>query len=402
MQDVADVYGTALTNVHEEWLAMGNAVPAIREFPDGAKEELRQVLYGSNSPFALTPREALDAYLLDAADNQKVAQEYLSFDAWLMGTGKAADRAHVLFDSSRIHEPHVFVRGNPERTGRAVRRAAPQLLGTSLAAPFRFGSGRLELASVIAHPKNPLTARVIVNRVWKHHFGAALVPTTSNFGLRATPPSHPELLDYLARRFIDEGWSLKRLHRQILTSSTWQQASVDRPNAAMLDPENRLLWRAFRRRVDFETLRDALLFVSGRLNLQIGGPPLALTASDNFRRTIYGRIDRSALPSVLQLFDFPSPDTHAPNRSDTTAPQQALYLMNSPFVQQQALALAERASQAAAASAQSPAAELYRLALGRDAASDELKRATAYLHSGAQLSELAQALIVSNEFQFVD
>ena len=398
MGDVADVYGRILTETYRKQRSaeVGERLDAP------AEKQLWQVLYGVDSPFAMSPREALDAYLLDAEQNRDLSQAYLTFDAWLIGTGQAADRAHVLYDSQRVHEPHIFIRGNPERIGRRVPRAAPGLLGESLSAPFTTGSGRLELANAIVSPDNPLTARVIVNRVWKHHFGTGLVRTASNFGLRADPPSHPQLLDYLAHQFMAEGWSLKNLHRMILLSSTWQQTSGDRPVCREFDPENKLLWRANRRRLDFETLRDTLLSVSGSLQLDVGGPPGSLTDADNFRRTIYGHINRSSLPTMLPLFDFPSPDIHSPDRPRTTAPQQALYLLNHPFVMRQAEQLAQRAAAAGDGTAAMTTSDLYWRALGRPPSDIELQQCQNYIASGGRWSELAQALVVSNEFLFID
>ena len=415
MNEVADIYGAQLTAVHAKWQATVRENPQLEKLDDPNEEQLRQVLYGLDSPFAISPREALDAYLLDAEVNRDLANAYLAFDGWLMGTGQAADRAHVLYDSSRVHEPHIFIRGNPERTGRRVARAAPQVLGAELSKSFHRGSGRLELAQAIVHPQNPLTARVIVNRVWKQHFGVGLVRTTSNFGLRADSPTHPELLDYLAHRFVREGWSIKKLHRWILLSSTWQQSSVDRPDGRKSDPENRWLWRANRRRVDYESLRDGLLMVAGNLDLKAGGPPTSLLAEDNFRRTIYGHIDRSRIPSILRLFDFPSPDTHSPDRAKTTAPQQALYLLNSPFVMRQARLVSQRALQETSGEPRPAIKNLYGIVLGRLPSADEVQYCLEFVHAGAEVvgeeagakandpwRELAQALLISNEFLFID
>ena len=199
--------------------------------------------------------------------------------------------------------------------------------------PFKDGSGRLELARAIASADNPLTARVLVNRAWLHHFGQGLVRTPSDFGLRSDPPSHPELLDYLASRFVAEGWSIKKLHRWILLSSTYQQASGDRPEARAKDPENVLVWRMNRQRMDLEALRDSLLFVSGQLDETIGGPAVNIvTAPFSKRRSVYGQVERQNLPSFFRTFDFATPNAHSPQRFTTTVPQQALFLMNSPFV----------------------------------------------------------------------
>ena len=195
--------------------------------------------------------------------------------------------------------------------------------------PFSRGSGRLDLARAITAPENPLTARVIVNRVWMHHFGEPMVSTPSDFGTRSTPPTHPELLDYLASRLQQDGWSLKSLHRLIMLSATYQQASFDQPECRQRDPENRLLWRFPRHRIDLEAMRDRLLFVSGRLDHSRGGRPVDV-ANDpkNGRRTIYGLVDRQSLPSVFRAFDFASPDQSTERRPRTTVPQQALFSMN--------------------------------------------------------------------------
>ncbi|MEE3373259.1 MAG: PSD1 and planctomycete cytochrome C domain-containing protein [Planctomycetota bacterium] len=407
MRDVADSYGQVLTAIYRETRAALRSNPDFVGFNNRDKEQLRTVLYGLGSPFAVSPREALDAYLLDAEWNRALSQAYLDYDAWLAGTGLAAPRAHVLYDSPRVHEPHIFIRGNPERVGEQVARAAPRLLGPELAAPFRRGSGRRELAEAIVHPSNPLTARVIVNRIWAHHFGRGLVATVSNFGLRAAPPTHPRLLDYLAYDLIDHEWSIKRLHRLILSSRTWRQDSRDRPAARQLDPDNQFLWRYRRRRVDFEILRDSMLSAAGKLDLQMLGPAIPLWQSGNARRTLYGHLDRSRLPTALRLFDFPSPDTHSPVRSGTTAPQQALFLMNNVFVKTRAAELAQRAIESAAAgnvdSTQAITTTLYRIALGRPPTAAELDRC----HEGLAAGELdwphiAQMLLISNEFLFID
>ncbi|MCP4507348.1 MAG: DUF1553 domain-containing protein, partial [Fuerstiella sp.] len=183
--------------------------------------------------------------------------------------------------------------------------------------------------------------------------------------------------------------------------STWQQTSNDRPESRAIDPENRLLWRANRRRLDFETLRDTLLSVSGNLQLALGGPPLPLTDAENFRRTIYGHINRSSLPTMLPLFDFPSPDIHSPSRPRTTAPQQALYLLNNPFVMKRAELLARQAG-AAENGAAATTNELYWRALGRPPSDSEVQQCQQYVDAGGQWSELAQTLMVSNEFLYVD
>ena len=209
--------------------------------------------------------------------------------------------------------------------------------------PFRDGSGRLELARAIASRDNPLTARALVNRVWMHHFGTPLVATPGDFGLRSDPPTHPELLDHLAARFMADGWSIKKLHRRIMLSSVYQQRSDDRPEARAVDPENALYWRTNRRRLDFEATRDAILAVAGRLDGRIGGPPMpSLTGTDAHRRTLYGFIDRLNLPGLYRTFDFPDPNATSPRRDQTTIAPQALFLMNHPFAIDAARAILSR------------------------------------------------------------
>ena len=277
--------------------------------------------------------------------------------------------------------------------------------------PFQNGSGRLELALAIASKENPLTARVLANRVWLHHFGAGLVRTPSDFGTRSDAPTHPELLDYLASRFIEGGWSIKNLHRLIMLSSVYQEASDIQPEYEKADPDNRLLWRRSRRRLDFEALRDSLLAIAGRLDTKEGGPSVQLTSQPfSTRRTVYGFIDRQNLPGLFRTFDFASPDTTSPQRHSTTVPQQALFLMNSPFVVEQAKSLASRPEVALKACVREKVQALYELAYGRPAAEDEAAIGLEFLAKEAEssksslnaLEKYAQVILLSNEFSFVD
>ena len=175
-----------------------------------------------------------------------------------------------------------------------------------------------------------------------YHFGAGFVHTPSDFGMRSDPPTHPELLDYLAGRFMDEGWSLKKLHRWIMLSSAYQQSSENNPHNAQIDPGNQFLWRKNRGRLDFEAMRDSLLATAGRLDLSTGGRPVDIIAAPySPRRTVYGYIDRQNLPDLFRTFDFASPDSSSPQRFFTTVPQQALFLLNSPFVLEQAKSMVQ-------------------------------------------------------------
>jgi hypothetical protein len=307
----------------------------------------------------------------------------------------------VLVDNDQPTEPVIFIRGNAGRRGDPVPRRFPQILEPE-GTPFKNGSGRLELAQAITDPTNPLTARVIANRVWAWHFGTALVSTPSDFGARSDPPSHPELLDYLASRLMEEGWSLKALHREILLSAVWQQASVDRPEARAVDPENHLYWRMNRRRHEFEAQRDAWLFAAGRLNNAMGGKPQDIeTQPFSTRRTVYALIDRNNLPGLLRAFDYPSPDVSTAERPQTTVPQQALFGMNSPFVQQMASALAARTADIADPTTR--VERLFELSLARKPTGEEgaaLREAVESQTLGWE--NIAQILLMANEFAFVD
>jgi hypothetical protein len=315
----------------------------------------------------------------------------------------APPRAMVLNDGKRPRDAHVLIRGSRDNPGPVVPRRFLAVLSGPERPAFNDGSGRLELARAIASPDNPLTARVWVNRVWMHLTGGALVPTPSDFGTRCEPPTHPELLDWLARRFVADGWSTKRLHRHIVLSNTYRQAADERAVAGRVDPQNRLLWRMNRRRLDWESMRDALLAVAGELDPTMGGPSVELTTAPfSRRRTVYGRVERQNLAGVFRTFDFAGPDLHCPMRFTTTVPQQALFLMNSPFVQERARALAARSAPEADPAAR--AQRLYRLALGRSPDETETEAALRFVASEPKepWERLAQTLLMTNEFNFVD
>jgi len=293
-------------------------------------------------------------------------------------------RPMALVDSPQPHNPRVFIRGNPGRPGEAVPRRFIEVLSGGKPEPFQNGSGRLDLARAIASKDNPLTARVIVNRVWTYHFGGlGLVRTPGDFGVKGEAPTHPELLDYLATRFMEEGWSLKKLHRTILLSSTYQQTSNARPDAAQADPENRLVHRMNRRRLDFEAMRDSLLAVAGQLDGSMGGRPVELTTPPFAkRRAVYGYIDRQNLPGVFRTFDFASPDTTSPQRYHTTVPQQALFMMNNPFVLEQARALVTKPEFQQPQAYEAQIHELYGYVLARKAESTEVDAGLRFVMNG--------------------
>ena len=254
---------------------------------------------------------------------------------------KKFEFAHVLAESGD-KDMHVALRGDLRKRGDLVQRRFVTILAGSDAPAYEEGSGRLELAQSVIDPSNPLTARVMVNRVWQWHFGKALVRTPSNFGVLGEEPTHPLLLDWLANDFINNGWSLKRLHRQILSSATWQMSSSFNQQRFDRDGDNRLLWRANPRKLMAETWRDTVLAVTGELDSSVGGPP-AHEILDSKRRTIYGTVsrngDRLVSDEFLRLFDFPAPRSTSAERAVSTVPQQYLFMMNSPFMKTRSEAL---------------------------------------------------------------
>jgi hypothetical protein len=263
----------------------------------------------------------------------------------------APARAHALFDVN-VTNPRlkpkdypVLVRGEVGNRGDLVPRRFLEVLSPDpkKRPEWRDGSGRLQLALAIADPKNPLTARVFVNRMWQQHWGVGFVETPDDLGNMSSAPTHPELLDWLAATFIENKWSIKSLHRTIVLSAAYQQSGQTNPVYAEKDPNNKLLWRFNLRRMDFEELHDSLLAITGELNLNYGGRPVAINTEEFAkRRSIYTLIDRSNPPELLTQFDFPSPDVASGRRYETLVPQQALFLMNSPMVIETARKLVDR------------------------------------------------------------
>ncbi len=328
----------------------------------------------------------------------------------------APARAMVLIDRGAPTPARVFLRGNPGNPGPEVPRQFLEILSGPERKPFAKGSGRLELAQAIASPANPLTARVLVNRIWLGHFGQGLVRTPSDFGVRTAAPPHRELLDYLAATFVEEGWSIKALHRQILLSHTYQQSSAFNAGHSLKDAENQLLWRMNPRRLDFEALRDTLLVAGGNLDPTLGGRPVEIAVdAPAARRTVYGFIDRQNLPGLFRTFDLASPDTTSPQRFVTTVPQQALFLMNNPFVVEQARLLAARRAEGKPGEETAAVQRLYRILYQREPAPDEVAAARQFLQSCPDRSagsnsataqtawdQYAQVLLQSNELAFLD
>jgi hypothetical protein len=339
--------------------------------------------------YVLTPRGDIDKAVQQPTDRTKTKKQ------------PRKPVIHALKEGQPVNLK-VHLRGNPAALGEEAPRRFLAVLGGE-ARPFRQGSGRLELAQVIAGKDNPLTARVFVNRVWAHHFGRGLVATVDNFGSLGERPTHPELLDHLAARFMAGGWSVKALHREILLSAAYQMSSRHDAKSYKIDPLNRLLWRMNRRRLEVEPWRDALLAVAGNLDRTLGGPSQDLSAVDNRRRTLYAAVSRHDLNPLLRLFDFPDPNLTSGQRAATIVPLQQLFVLNSDFMARQAQGLAARVT-AGPGSVQERIGRAFLLAYGRPPREREVRLGVKFLAGAGKgaWEQYAQVLLSANEFAFVD
>ena len=332
---------------------------------------------------------------------------------------------HAIRDAEKPADLKVHIGGSKDNLGETAPRRFLQILSEGEPPPFQKGSGRLELAEAIADPGNPLTARVMANRLWMHHFGRGIVGTASNFGQLGERPTHPLLLDYLASRLISGGWSLKSLHREIMLSATYGLSSAQSDRNAGLDPENRLYWRANRRRLDAEALRDSLLFVSGKLDAALGGPPQWLTENlawrkgpdgepdkysqpaewiltDSNRRTLYGFVSRRRPDKTMTLFDFPNPTAISETRFETSTPLQRLFFLNSTFLTRLSEALVSRLDGGGGDPAPARIRHIYRILFGRNPTAEELRLGRKFLRGNHQgWPQYARVLLSSNEFLYV-
>ncbi|MDH4455884.1 MAG: PSD1 and planctomycete cytochrome C domain-containing protein [Verrucomicrobiota bacterium] len=335
-------------------------------------EPMRQLMQDKLSPMSV-PVERADAFFTrkDLETTVRLSNERAKIDATHPG---APPRAMVLLDKPKPNDVRIYIRGNPARQGDPAPRAWLTMFGGK---KFTDGSGRLELAQHIASKDNPLTARVIANRVWMQHFGKPLVSQPSDFGVQTPKPVQADLLDYLADYLMQNGWSLKKLHTLILSSRTWQQSSRATPEKFTQDAENDLLSRFNRQRLDYETMRDAILTATGELEAaKQGGRAVELNAKDaDTRRTLYLKVDRYDQASVPAMFDFANPDSHSPQRFNTTVPQQALFLMNSPFMRARADAIAKATPPKGSTLDSEAIRAMYQRILARDPKLDEVELA---------------------------
>lgn len=417
--DVADVYGELFGKLHREWLAAlerasSEASPGGTIVPDEDQQhleinsailrQLRRHLYAPDTPTAIP--DHLAARLLNRTVSDTLSGKKGAIHNLHLSSAGSPPRAMILQENPHPGEFYIFRRGNPLDRGPAVQPHYLTALSGQNSAAYADGKRRLGLAHSIVARENPLTRRVIVNWVWQHHFGQGLVRTPDDFGTRGRPPAQPELLDYLAETFLEDGWSIKKLHRRIMLSLAYRQAAMENPAARAIDPENELLWRMPRRRMDLEAMRDSLLAVSEELDTTMGGRPIDFQATPAVtRRSIYGFVNRDIVSNFASTFDGPNPNSCTAQRPDTTVPQQTLFALNSEFIQDRATRLAKLAE-----SAQTDASQrvrwMYRRLFSREPAAEELEMSLQFVDTAAgdstRWQQLAHVLLAANEFVFVD
>jgi hypothetical protein len=425
---VADAYGKLFAETHKKWLqAMIDASieaespdkiipdddPKHSEINSPIYQQLRHHLYHEGTPTAMPVELAASLLNRTIEDNfrgKEGAIEGLHLDA-----PGSPPRAMILKESANAGPFYLFRRGNPIDRGPVIQPGFLSLGSKTKPATFPSGNLRLELARHIAHPNNPLTRRVIVNWVWQQHFGQGLVRSPDDFGARGDSPTHPELLDDLATQFLEQGWSIKQLHRRIMLTDTYRQAAIENREFRTRDPENRLLWRMPLRRLDMEAMRDAMLMVSLELDDSRNGRPFDLSAQPAIpRRSVYAFINRDIVSSFSSTFDGANPNACTAKRPDTTVPQQTLYALNSEFIQDRAESLSRKSlEQFPDANDQGRLVWMTRRAWGREPKIEELERMITFLRGGAterpadgwpvqRWNRLAHVLLASNEFMFID
>ncbi len=430
MQAVADAYGLLFADVNRRWLA--SLLDASSEAVDGAvlspdqdkrhteinsaiERQLRRHLYHRGTPTAMT--DEIAATLLNRTVRDNLGGRKGAIHDLHVSSPGSPPRAMVLREQAEVDAFHVFRRGNAIDRGEVVEARFLSALSPSGAKSFPDGGRRLALAQRIVQPDNPLTRRVVVNWVWRHHFGRGLVRTPDDFGTRGKSPTHPALLDYLAAKFLQDGWSLKKLHRRIMLTDTYQQAAIENADSRSADPDNRLLWRMRRRRLDLEAMRDAMLSVSGELDVaEIGGQPFQFQSSPVVpRRTVYAFINRDIVSNLASTFDRANPSSCSARRPETSVPQQALFALNSDFIQDRAVAFSKLAG---TINDSSEGDELrvrwmYQRAFSRDPDREEIRLALRYVNQKSKTTnggptgvdpwqELAHVLLAANEFVFLD
>lgn len=427
--ELASRYSQLFANAQQQWteLKASSAGKDATSLPDAALESARLLLADPKGPLAV-PADIESAFDAAVVSQLKAERDELARrEAAVPKFPEVMAVADAKPENLKVH-----LRGSHLTLGREVSRRLPRILSNAESRELTEGSGRLQLARWLASADHPLTSRVIANRLWQWHFGQGLVRSPDNFGRLGERPSHPELLDWLAKEFSSRSWSMKSMHRLLLTSAVYQQSTEFNAASALADPENRLLWRFHRQRMDVEVLRDSLLAISGQLDEAAGGTLLPtanrayVTSTANVnpaiynsrRRSVYLPVVRSALFEVFTAFDFADPSSLAGQRDQTTVAPQALFMMNSPFVLEQVRSLVELLLARPNASTADRLSHLYQMAYGRDPSETEMHRASEYLQlMQAEFSRadatatdaevrawisLSRAVLSANEFVYVE
>ncbi len=425
--EAAAVYGKVFAEQQRLWLqslleASSEAAPGGAVVPDDhprhliinspSHRQIRHHLYAPESPFDVSDEEALrltNRTIGDLMTGKKGAIHQLN-----LASPGSPPRAMIVQEDSNPTDTHIFLRGNPLARGETVQPKFLSAMSGEETPIYENGTRRLGLARSVISDSNPLTARVLVNGVWQNHFGSGLVRTPDDFGTRGEAPTHPELLDYLADQFRKNGWSMKWLHRQIMLSRAYHQGAIENEHSREVDPENKLLWRMPRRRLDF----DSMLAASDELDITMGGKPIDLNASPAIpRRSVYGFVNRDIIANLMSTFDPANPNACTAQRPETTVPQQALFALNSDFIQDRAARLASITKQLSSASDEDRIVAMVRRTLCRTPTESEVNQAKTFLSEaipsatatdGAAVdperswTRLAHALMASNEFTFLD
>lgn len=374
MKDLAMAYHVAVNSLS----VTSTNIPGLIEF--------RDAIFKNNGPLDID-RNSFSRFYADNGKTMRYDNELRQQQGKLitheLSHPAAPARAMVAVDKSRASDSAVLIKGDPGTRGPIVPRKFINTFSYLNPNNFTNGSGRLELAQCIANENNPLTARVIVNRIWQFHFGEGIVRSVDDFGIQTEKPVHYDLLNYLAYKFMQDGWSIKTLHKLIMTSSTYRQVSNIDGKKMLVDPYNKLYWKMNSLRIDFETLRDTILFLGGKLDTNMGGQPVNLitTQSGEYstRRTVYGLIDRGRLPEVFTTFDFATPEMTTGKRFQTTVPKQALFLMNNAMVIEQIRNMVTRTEFTRIISEEEKIKALYRICFQREPSPLEIKIGLKYI-----------------------
>ncbi len=422
MEALAEVYGTLFADTHRDWIlakvqSAEEASPAGTIIPDQDKRhlkinsailrQLRSHLYAEGSPTALP--DSLASRLLNRTVSDQLNGRRNAIHNLHLNDKGSPPRSMVLKETldKLTKGYHVFRRGNPLDRGDQVQPRFLSVIANGDPKHFSPRKQRSSLAKSITSDANPLTARVIVNWIWRHHFGRGLVRTPDDFGTRGARPTHLKLLDYLASVFKEDDWSIKKMHKRILLTRTYRQASVEDPTAREKDPDNQKIWRMPRHRLDMEAMRDAMLKASGELNTTMGGRPFDMMSEPVIpRRSVYGFINRDIPSTLLTTFDGANPSACTAKRPETTVPQQTLFALNSNFIQDRAKALVQSPMIEEAKTEEQKVRLLYQQTLTRLPDPEEISMALQHIHGVESDSDpwqqLAHALLASNEFIFVD